>query len=205
MKIALRKAFTLFIQGFLALLPLIVSVNVLLFIFSFVEGTADQVLLVLPMPFDRMQVIRIMVQAGVAGLFFTSVMLFGIMIRTMLGSTLLRWIDALFKRVPILSTVYFTTKQVVEMFRSGKQTFFTRPVLVEYPSAGIWAIGFNTGELTHSTSDLDRRFTVFIPTTPNPTSGFLAVVPGEKIRELDLSVEDAVKMILTGGMVKKKP
>ena len=136
---------------------------------------------------------------------FAAVMFFGIVIRTVIGSALLRWVDGLFKNVPGLSTIYFSTKQVVDIVRPGKKQFFTHPVMVEYPSSDIWAIGFNTGELKSngfSNADMKKRYTVFIPTTPNPTSGFLAVLPEDKIYKLDVSAEDAVKMILTGGIIK---
>ena len=77
-------------------------------------------------------------------------------------------------------------------------------MLVQYPSPGIWAVAFNTGEVGEAFVKLghEKSYTVFITTTPNPTSGFLAVVREEQIKKLDISVEDAIKMILTGGMVK---
>ena len=205
MKIILRKAFALFLQGLFALLPLIVSINVVLFAFSFVEGIADRLLGILPATAGTIQIIRFGIQIMLIGLLFFSVMAFGMMVRTMIGSTLMKWIDGLFHKVPGLNTIYFSTRQVVDIFRSGKKQFFTSPVLVEYPSTGIWSIGFNTGELAMQENDSagsTRRFTIFIPTTPNPTSGFLAIMTGDRIRKLDISVEDAIKMILTGGLVK---
>ncbi|MBN1758613.1 MAG: DUF502 domain-containing protein [Chitinispirillaceae bacterium] len=205
MKIMLRRAFALFIQGLLALLPLIVSINVMLFAFSFVEGMAVRLLGILPATVATMQFIRFGIQLVLMGLLFISVMFFGMVVRTMIGSTLMKWIDGFFGKVPGLNTIYFSTRQVVDVFRSGKKQFFTSPVLVEYPSTGIWSIGFNTGELVmkeNGFSDSKVRFTIFIPTTPNPTSGFLAVMTEDKIRKLDISIEEAIKMILTGGMVK---
>ncbi|MBN1308254.1 MAG: DUF502 domain-containing protein [Chitinispirillaceae bacterium] len=205
MKNMLRKAVTLFIQGFLALLPLIVSIYVILFLFSFVEGAAEQAIIMLPATLGRLQVVRFIIQLVLMALLFFAIVFFGIFIRTVVGSSLMKWIDGFFNRMPGLNTIYFSTKQVVDVFRSGKKQFFTHPVLVEYPSPGIWSIGFNTGELAENglfTVDHKKRFTVFIPTTPNPTSGFLAVLTEDKIRQLNVTVEDAIKMILTGGMVK---
>jgi uncharacterized membrane protein len=122
----------------------------------------------------------------------------------MIGKAALGWVDAFFGRVPVINSVYTSTRQVVDVFRSGKRQLFTNPVLAEYPSPGIWSLGFNTGEMEDAgILDGGKRYTIFIPQTP-PTGGFLAVLSEKQIRRLNISAEDAIKMILTGGMVKKE-
>jgi uncharacterized membrane protein len=133
-----------------------------------------------------------------------TIAIFGLAIRTIVGKTLLKAIDTLFDRIPGLNTVYLATRQVLEFFLARKNRFFTEPVLIEYPSRGIWALAFNTGEapVTLTGDNSGKYFSVFIPTTPNPTSGFLAVVSAERMRTVDMTVEEAIKLILTGGIVK---
>lgn len=117
------------------------------------------------------------------------------------------FIQGLVALLPLLAPVYRATRQVADVVAGPRDRFFSRPVLVEYPSEGIWAVAFNTGavdpDLAPETGS--AYVTVFIPTTPNPTSGFLAFVPTARVRPLRLSVEEAMKLVLTGGVVKGRP
>lgn len=199
-----KKNITHFIHGLLALLPLIVSGYVVLLLISFIRGFTDRVLKLLPDFINDIDILRITIEViSVAGIFFAIVFI-GIFIKTVIGSKILKMIDEFFEKVPGLNRIYNATKQVAEVLRSGNRQFFTEPVLVQYPSPGIWAVAFNTGEVGEAFEKLGhpKSYTVFIPTTPNPTSGFLAVMREDQIKKLDISVEDAIKMILTGGMVK---
>ena len=205
MRTIVKKTITLFVQGLLTLLPLLVTIYVLYLVISFVEGLADNLLGILPDEVSRMWGVRGILKGMAIVVFFSFITFFGLMMRTVLGKALVKWMDAFFEKLPGLNSVYAATHQVVDVFRSGKKQFFTNPVLAEYPSAGIWSMGFNTGEMEEAriVDDRQKRFTIFIPTTPNPTSGFLAVLSESQIRKLDITVEDAIKMILTGGMVKR--
>src|SRR5690606_37106254 len=105
--------------------------------------------------------------------------------------------------IPGLGTVYRTVKQIVDTFGVQKRNIFEKVVLIQFPREGSWVIGFLTnqakGEIqTRTDRDL---WTIFMPTTPNPTSGFLLFIPREDIRELDMSVGDAMKLIISGGTV----
>lgn len=200
----LKKNITHFIQGLLALLPLIVTGYVVFLLMSFVSGFTDRVLKLLPGFISDIGVLRITIECISVAIVFFAIMFFGIFVRTVIGSKILTMIDSFFEKLPGLNRIYNATKQVAEIFRSGDRQFFTEPVLVQYPSPGIWAVAFNTGEVGEAFKKMGhvKSYTVFIPTTPNPTSGFLAVIPEDKIRKLDIPVEDAIKLILTGGMVK---
>ncbi|MBN1498967.1 MAG: DUF502 domain-containing protein [Spirochaetes bacterium] len=101
-----------------------------------------------------------------------------------------------------MNTVYKASEQVISVI-AQKQPFYNNPVLIEYPTPGVWAVAFNTGEIDFKEfTDGKKRFTVFIPTTPNPTSGFMAIIPEDKLKKLDINAEDALKLILTGGIIK---
>ena len=117
-----------------------------------------------------------------------------------LGKKFLQIVDDLFKRIPILRTIYSAIGQMTESFRSQKGNK-KRVVLVEYPRKGSWAVGFatkkNTGEIKSKTNQ--NLVNVFVPTTPNPTSGFLLMIPNKDLIYLDMSFEEASKFIVSAG------
>jgi uncharacterized membrane protein len=105
--------------------------------------------------------------------------------------------------MPVIRSVYSAIKQVFETILAQQSNAFREAVLIEYPRRGIWAIGFITGTTKGEVQNLTLEETVniFLPTTPNPTSGFLLFVPREEVVPLDMSVEEAVKMVISGGIV----
>lgn len=111
--------------------------------------------------------------------------------------------ERVINNIPGVGTVYRTVKQIVETFSAQKRAVFERVVLVEFPSPGSYAVGFLTnraqGEVQARTAD--EVWTVFVPTTPNPTSGFLVFFPRHKVTELDMSVGEAMKLVISGGTV----
>jgi uncharacterized membrane protein len=118
-----------------------------------------------------------------------------------------RWLVNLFERivdtVPVIRNVYNTVKQIRDTFVQQEKAVFQKAVLLEYPRKGVWVLAFLTGEgkgeIQHRT-DTDL-LNVFVPTTPNPTSGFLLMIPREEVHELDMSIPDAMKLIISGGAV----
>jgi len=117
-----------------------------------------------------------------------------------LGKRVLKIIDDLFKRIPFLRTIYSAILQMTESF-SNKDNDKKSVVLVEYPRKGVWAVGFatkeNKGEMAQKTNN--KLINVFVPTTPNPTSGFLLMFPTEDVIYLDMSFEEASKFIVSAG------
>ncbi len=132
-----------------------------------------------------------------------AILLIGLMARNIVGRWLLEFGEGTLLRIPLAGSVYKTLKQLLETFLQGNATRFRRVVLVEYPREGLFALGFVTGVLG---SALQAGFTepmlsVFIPTAPNPTTGWYAVVPETSVRDLNLSVEDAFRTIISAGIV----
>lgn len=119
------------------------------------------------------------------------------------GSRLLRFGENLLARVPIISTVYRTMKQIVVTMANQKDQAFKEVCLLEYPRKGVFAIGFITSELKGAPlAHLKKGFVcVFVPTTPNPTSGFLLLIKRSELKILDMTPEEGAKMIISGGMV----
>jgi uncharacterized membrane protein len=122
------------------------------------------------------------------------------------GRRILKLIDDLFKRIPFLRTVYSAIVQMTETF-SKKDDNKKSVVLIEYPRKGVWAVGFatkeNTGEMADKTNK--KLINVFVPTTPNPTSGFLLMFPIEDVIYLNMSFEEASKFIVSAGTSNKQP
>jgi uncharacterized membrane protein len=111
--------------------------------------------------------------------------------------------DQLVARVPVVRSIYSWTKQVFETVLSQRTSAFNEVVMVEYPSRGTWAIGFITGRTEGEVQDLtgETVYNVFVPATPNPTTGFLLFIPERDIRRLDLTIEEGIKLVISSGIV----
>ena len=132
-----------------------------------------------------------------------SILFIGLMARNIAGQWLLNISERLLQAIPLAGSVYKTLKQILETLLRDSNDKFRRVVLIEYPRPGIWTIAFVTGSVNSEiTTELSQDLvSVFVPTTPNPTSGWYAIIPSADITNLSLSVEDAFKIIVSGGIV----
>jgi len=177
-----------FLAGILVVIPLLATILILKWLFEWVDDLLQ--------PFIR----------GIAGRplyglgFFTTLVIIyvaGVMTTHFGGQRLLQSVERMISRVPIVRAVYNGIKQVVNSFAEPRETGFMQVVLLEFPRKGIRAIGFVTNEQYDASGK--KLLNVFIPTAPNPTSGFLQIVREEDIVRTDMSVDDAVKMIVSAG------
>ncbi len=131
------------------------------------------------------------------------ILLIGLMARNIAGRWLLNLGERILQGIPLAGSVYKTLKQILETLFEDSKTKFRRVVMVEYPRKGVWSIGFVTGQVSSSIqSQLDQPvLSVFIPTTPNPTTGWYAVIAEDEVVTLDISIEDAFKILISGGIV----
>lgn len=127
----------------------------------------------------------------------------GLMARNIAGRWLLDFGEQLLQAIPLAGAVYKTLKQLLETLLKDTNGKFRRVILIEYPRRGVWAIAFVTGIMSHEIQSHMNRpmLSVFIPTTPNPTTGWYAIVPADEAIDLSMSVEDAFKVIISGGIV----
>jgi uncharacterized membrane protein len=136
-------------------------------------------------------------------LFFT--ILVGWIAKGLIGRSVLRWAEGLVDRMPVVRSIYNGLKQIAETVFTQSSSNFDRACVVEFPRPGVWAIGFVAtkakGELAAKIPGGQDALTVFVPTTPNPTSGFLVFVPTKDVTILDMTVEDAAKLIISAGLV----
>ena len=132
-----------------------------------------------------------------------AVTLIGALTAGLIGRWLLQTGERVLNRMPVVRSIYSAIKQIFETVLAQQSNAFREAVLVEYPRRGIWAIGFITGTTMGEVQNLTEEETVniFLPTTPNPTSGFLLFVPKSDVVPLGMSVEEAVKMVISGGIV----
>ncbi|MEO0352516.1 MAG: DUF502 domain-containing protein [Cyanobacteria bacterium P01_A01_bin.15] len=129
-----------------------------------------------------------------------AILLIGLMARNIAGRWLLDFGERVLQSIPLAGSVYKTLKQLLESVLQDTKTKFRRVVLVEYPRRGVWAIAFVTSSVTSMNPD-SKMLSVFVPTTPNPTSGWYAVVPETDVVNLTISIEEAFKVLLSGGIV----
>jgi uncharacterized membrane protein len=129
--------------------------------------------------------------------------LIGMVAAGFVGRAIMRTSERLLNRMPVIRSIYGTLKQIFETVFSQSSQSFREVVLIEYPRRGIWAIGFLTGTTRGEIQERvePKLLNIFLPTTPNPTSGFLLFVPKEDVLHLDMSVEDGIKMVISSGIV----
>ncbi len=139
--------------------------------------------------------------ASISGLLLVilTLIIIGFLARNVAGKRVVQWIDNLFKRIPLISMVYTTTKQIIESFSGGRENSFSKVVFVEYPRKGVWTLGFVTKETKNDNNQ--KFYNLFVPTTPNPTSGFFLIIPIDDVKETDINVEEGFQMIVSSGMV----
>lgn len=196
-----------FLTGLAVLFPAVVTFAVIKWLFGTIASLTDLLLFFLPASITHQDAGRGPMHwywsLAAFTLAIVLVSIAGLLTRYYVGKRALEWFDATMLRVPLLNKIYGTIKQVNEAFSTGKKTSFKTVVLVEFPSAGMHSIGFLTSE-QHDEIQMktkEKVVCVFVPTTPNPTSGFLILVPEAKVTKLQMSVAEAIKYIISLGSV----
>ena len=199
--VALRNAF---FSGLILVAPLCLTVWVFSKIIDFVGGTFKPLFLVFVPGGLRNQEGLDTVWSIVATLIvMVFVTLLGYVSRYVFGKFFFSIGDRFIQTIPGVNAVYNTVRQIVNTFSSQSRHMFNKVVLVEFPRKGCWTIGFltNTAQGEAQSKSGTEVWTIFVPTTPNPTSGFLLMIPRSEIIELDMAVGDGMKMIISGGAV----
>ncbi|MFQ6112669.1 MAG: DUF502 domain-containing protein [bacterium] len=199
-----RKIRAYFFTGLLVLIPLVVTGyiiwNLFLAIDGILRGFAYNFILQ-PLGIGQKQIIGI----GFVTLILI-IILTGIVARNYIGRKIVNFGDKIVQRIPLINRVYSAIKQISFAFFSEKREVFKKTVLFEYPRKGIYSIGFYTQDTRGPVQESleEDVVSIFLPTTPNPTSGFLLFVPKKDVIELDLTIEEALKLIISGGAIVPK-
>ena len=195
-----------FVAGLAVVLPAIISIAVVVWLFGTVSNITDKLLFAVPREWKFINGVRgeihwywsLLALLLAIGL----ITLIGRLTRYYLGTKLVELGDKLLLRVPLLNKIYSTVKQVKEAF-AGNKSSFQQAVLIEFPRAGLHSLGFITSDQRNEVQFKTPQtvWSVFVPTTPNPTTGFLVYVPEDQLVRLDMSVADAIKSIISLGSV----
>ena len=192
--------------AFLTGLVVIAPVGLTIWLIWSVVGWIDGVVLPLvPHTMRPEQYIGINLRGVGVIIFLMFTVIVGWIAKGIIGRSLIGFAERLVDRMPVVRSVYSGIKQISETVFAQSESSFEKACLIQYPRRGIWAIGFISttakGEVAQRAETSGRLISVFVPTTPNPTSGFLLFFPEEDVTELDMSVEDAAKLVISAGLV----
>lgn len=187
------------IAGLLVWMPL----GITFLVIRAIVGFLDQTLLLLPKAYQPDNLLGIHIPGLGVLLAVVLVLATGMIVANLLGRRLVNAWESLLSRIPLVRTLYAGIKQILEAVLATDGQSFRRVLLVEYPRKGVWSLAFMTSDQLGEVQEKTRSevMSVFIPTTPNPTSGFVLMLPKEDVIELDMSVEQGLKMIISMGVV----
>ena len=186
------------ISGLLFWIPLILTIIVIKFFLEFVDGLIPQEYL----PEAVFNLETSIPGSGII-LLFLIILVTGILVTNILGRRLVAIWERLLNRIPGFRNIYNILKKVSDTVLNTSSQSFKKAFLIQYPSKGIWVIAFQSGDYRGEAESIigDETINLFVPTTPNPTSGFFVLIPKKDAFELDISVEDAFKLVISAGVV----
>ena len=200
----LRSLRNAFLTGLILLTPLGVSLFVFEWLVNNIGGRfSNRILYFIPTLWRQNEDLQLIWNILATVILVLAVTLLGYMSRYFVGKWFLSATENILDKVPFINTVYKTVKQIVQTFSSQQRAVFKKTVMIEYPRKGVWVLGFLTSETKGETQvrTQQKLRNIFVPTTPNPTSGFLLMFPEDEVHELDMSIGDGMKMIISGGAV----
>ena len=187
------------IAGLLVWVPL----GITLWVMHFLLTTLDQTLLVIPVSLQPERLLGFRIPGLGVVLAFAILLATGVIAANLLGQRLIKIWENILGRIPFVKTIYSSVKQVSDTMLSDSGNAFRKTLLVQYPHPNSWTIAFLTGTPAPAASRhfSEEHVSVYVPTTPNPTSGYFVMVPRSQVRELDMSVEEALKYVVSMGVL----
>ncbi|MCW8385672.1 DUF502 domain-containing protein [Fluoribacter dumoffii] len=187
------------LTGLVVWLPILITIGVLRFIIDLLDNT----LALIPKAYQPEQLIGHYIPGLGVILSLVILLITGVIATNYFGQRIVEWGESLLVRIPLVRSIYKTVKQVINAVLSTNSEAFRKVVLIEYPRKGLWSIAFQTGSANTAlnTKTNQEMVSVFIPTTPNPTSGFLMMLPRNDVIELDMSIDEALKFIISLGVM----
>ena len=190
-----------FLTGLVVLIPIVLTVYLVWSVITFIDKV---IIPIIPPKYNPLDLFEIYIPGLGVFLFLIVTTFIGSIASGFIGRQAINLGEKILSRTPIVNTVYNSIKQIIQAVFKPDGTNFKQPCLVEYPRKGIWAVAFIS---TETYGEIKKKInqgslvTVFLPTTPNPTSGFMLFVPKDDIIILNMSVEDAAKLIISAGLV----
>jgi len=199
-----------FLTGLVVVLPVGLTIYLVWAVIGWIDGW---ILPLIPAPWQPEVLVRqffgpqaeVPVRGVGVIVFLVVTIIVGWIAKGLIGRSVIRWAEQVVDRMPVVRSIYNGLKQIAETVFSQSETNFERSCVVEFPREGVWAIGFVAtrakAELARKLPGGEKMLTVFVPTTPNPTSGFLIYVEESRVIFLDMGIEDAAKLIISAGLV----
>jgi uncharacterized membrane protein len=186
----MKKLISMFFAGLIILLPAAISLYLIYWLFMRIDGILGPLL---------EQVWGYAIPGIGFIITITLIIIVGFMATNIIGRKLFLWWEGILIKIPLLGKLYSTIKKITRSFLSPNKVSFKKVVLVEFPRIGAHSIGFITNDEFPFLEE--NSYSIFVPTTPNPTSGFFIVVPRDKVKILDISVDQAFEIIMSAGMI----
>lgn len=191
-----------FLTGIVVIAPVSLTIWLIWTLMGWVDGF---VLPLVPDRFNPEEYIGINLRGVGVIIFLLFTITVGWVAKGLIGRSLIRFAESFVERMPVVRSIYSGVKQIAETIFAQTDRNFEKACLIQYPRKGIWAIGFIStdarGEVADKAETVGGLVSIFVPTTPNPTSGFLLFFPREDVIELDMSIEDAAKLVISAGLV----
>lgn len=210
-----RGTFSSLRSSFLTGLVVVAPISLTLYLIWTVAGWVDSwVLPFVPVWLRPDQYVGLNIRGVGVFVFLIFTIFVGWLAKGIIGKSMIAWAEGLVQGLPVVRSVYNGLKQIAETVFAQSEASFDKACLIEYPRKGIWCIAFIStsakGEIATSMPKEEDKTAVFLPTTPNPTSGFLLFLPSKDVIELEMTVEDAAKLVISAGLVypngdKSKP
>lgn len=192
-----------FVTGLLIWIPLVIT----LWVLNLIVTTMDSTVLLLPESMQPKAWLGFNIPGLGAVLTLLVLFLTGVFAANIIGQRLVRVGEGMLARIPVVKTIYNSVKQVSDTLFSSQGQAFRKALLVRFPHSEAWTVAFLTGTPSGEVADKvgSRRISVYVPTTPNPTSGYFLIVPRSEVIELDMSVDEALKYVISMGVASPSP
>ncbi len=186
------------LAGLVVWLPILITIGVLRFIIDLLDN-------LIPTAYQPEILLGHYIPGAGVLLSLLLLLITGVLATNYFGQRLVAWNDSILSRIPLVRSIYKTVKQVINAVLSTNSEAFRKVVLIEYPRKGLWSIAFQTGGVSAEVNEKTKEemISVFIPTTPNPTSGFLLMLAKKDVIELDMSVDAALKYTISLGVMQE--
>jgi len=196
-----QKIVSTTIRGIFFLIPSVTTIYVFFKLFALIDGIVPSMISKVITDFDK----NILPGVGIAIIIIVAFIV-GTSTDGWIVKRLVRFGDTILSKIPMMNKIYTLVQQIVDTIQKSNKMVFEKPVLIEYPKAGTYCIGFVTantgGEIVKKMGV--ELYSIFVPTTPNPTSGFLLFIPKDEVKELEMSVETAIKTVISAGIISEE-
>ena len=186
------------ITGLLSILPIALTYWIIIKLFQFFSNPGTKIVAII----FKDHVPQYIPELAGFILTISFVYCMGLLISNVLGNKIYSWFEKILSRIPFVNTIYRTIKQITSNLSGPDRQAFKKVVFIEYPRKGIWTLSMVTGESHNQHGEL--YYHIFIPTTPNPTSGYLLYIPQKDTQQTNMSIEEGMKIIISGGMLAPK-